>query len=79
MEEPRRNLFLLHQRICAYGSRSRKRDDRTGNERKKFPLPCGKEVCKNIYKIILRGFRDPDMIYDTDRMDSYGKYCRNSG
>ena len=27
---------------------------------------------QNIYEIILRGFRDPDMIYDTDRMDSYG-------
>ena len=45
----------------------------TGREMKeKIALAIRERGIQNIYKIILRGFRDPDMIYDTDRMDSYG-------
>ena len=45
----------------------------TGREMKeKISLAIRERGIQNIYKIILRGFRDPDMIYDTDRMDSYG-------
>ena len=45
----------------------------TGREMKeKIALAIRGKGMQNIYKIILRGFRDPDMIYDTDRMDSYG-------
>ena len=45
----------------------------TGREMKeKIDLAIRERGIQNIYKIILRGFRDPDMIYDTDRMDSYG-------
>ena len=45
----------------------------TGREMKeKIALAIREKGIQNIYKIILRGFRDPDMIYDTDRMDSYG-------
>ena len=45
----------------------------TGREMKeKIALAIRERCVQNIYIIILRGFRDPDMIYDTDRMDSYG-------
>ena len=45
----------------------------TGREMKeKIALAIRERGVQNIYKIILRGFRDPDMIYDTERMDSYG-------
>lgn len=45
----------------------------TGRELKeKIALAIRQRGTQNIYKICLRGFRDPDMTYATDRMDSYG-------
>ena len=45
----------------------------TGRELKeKIARSIKERGVQNIYKIILRGFRDPDTIYDPGRMDTYG-------
>ena len=45
----------------------------TGRELKeKITRSIQKRGVQNIYKIILRGFRDPDTIYEPGRMDTYG-------
>ena len=47
--------------------------DMTGRELKeKIAHSIQERGVQNIYKIILRGFRDPDTIYDPGRLDHYG-------
>ena len=47
--------------------------DMTGREMKeKIAYRIQERGVQNMYKIILRGFRDPDTIYDPGKMDTYG-------
>ena len=52
-------------------------EDTMGSVRKKKILEAVKDYgAENMYKIILTGYRDPDLRFDTERMDGMGIFWK---